>query len=303
MRRVLVTGGNGYIGRHVTQAVADRGDAVVAAVRSVPEDPIPGVEYRALDLFDQEARRGLLDGGYDLCIHAAWENGFQHNNPSHMEQVSDHFKLLEAVLAAGTEHIAVLGSMHEIGYHEGEIGEDTPEAPTTIYGIAKCALKNTLRLHMQSHYPNATFQWLRAYYIFGDDLRNHSVFTKLLLAAQEGKEEFPFTSGTHQFDFITIQELSRQIAAVTAQNEVTGVIECCSGVPVSLGEKMEQFIQENDLSIRLKYGAFPEPAHESPGVWGSTEKLKKAMAADPAGTALKTQHPMRGDEGCEGTKR
>jgi len=279
MRRVLVTGGDGYIGRHVVQELVDRGDTVIAAVRHFPGIPIPGAEYRVQDIFSEEGMHSLLDNRYDLCIHAAWENGFQHNHPSHMERVSGHFKFIEALVAAGTEHIAVMGSMHEVGYCEGEINEHTKEVPATIYGIAKCALRNAVALYLQKNCPDAVFQWLRAYYLIGDDRRNHSVFSKVLAAAQQGKEEFPFTSGTHQFDFLTIEELSRQIAAVTAQTEVTGVIECCSGVPVGLGEKMEQFIAEHGLKIRLNYGAFPEPAHESSAVWGSTEKLHRALAA------------------------
>lgn len=279
MRRVLVTGGNGYIGRHIVQELANSGEAVIAAVRHFPNTPVPGVDYRVLDIFDESSWQKLLSVHYDLCIHAAWENGFQHNHPSHMELVSEHFRFLEALLNVGIKHIAVLGSMHEVGYHEGEISENTPEIPTTIYGIAKCALKNALGLYIQNNYPNATIQWLRAYYILGDDLHNHSVFTKVIMAAQKGEKEFPFTSGTHQFDFLTIDELCRQIVAVTAQTEVTGVIECCSGKPVKLGEKMEQFITEQGLNIKLNYGAFPEPPHESTAVWGSTEKLKRAVAA------------------------
>jgi len=278
MRKVLVTGGDGYIGRHVVQELVGKGDVVIAAVRHFPHVPVLGAEYRVQDIFDLVGMKTLLNCPFDLCIHAAWENGFQHNHPSHMEKVSEHFKFIEALLETGTRHIAVLGSMHEVGYYEGEINEDTKEYPTTVYGIAKCALRRATELYLEKNDPGATFQWLRAYYIFGDDQRNHSVFSKVLMAAQEGKAEFPFTSGSHKFDFLTIEELSRQIVAVTSQTTVTGIIECCSGVPVSLGEKMEQFIAERGLKIRLDYGAFPEPAYESPAIWGSTEKLRRALA-------------------------
>ena len=72
-------------------------------------------------------------------------------------------------------------------------------------------------------------QWVRGYYILGDDLHNQSIFTKILKAAQEGKETFPFTSGKNKYDFISVQELADQIALVAMQNKVDGIINCCTG--------------------------------------------------------------------------
>lgn len=46
------------------------------------------------------------------------------------------------------------------------------------------------------------------------------------------------------------------IAAVIMQRNITGIINCCTGKPVSLGERVEQFIKECNLRIELEYGAF-----------------------------------------------
>ena len=64
--------------------------------------------------------------------------------------------------------------------------------------------------------------------------------------------------------------LADQIAAAVMQTEVTGIINCCSGEPISLGEMAERFIRDNGLNIRLEYGAFPDRAYDSPGVWGDS---------------------------------
>ena len=66
--------------------------------------------------------------------------------------------------------------------------------------------------------------WLRAYYILGDDRRNSSIFTKLLQAVEDGKEEFPFTSGENKYDFIDIKDLAMEIVAASTQDEITGII-------------------------------------------------------------------------------
>ena len=93
----------------------------------------------------------------------------------------------------------------------------------------------------------------------------------------EGKEKFPFTTGKNLYDFIKVDELAEQIVAVASQTEVDGVINCCSGKLVSLAEKMEEFIEEHHLKIRLDYGAFPDREYDSPGIWGNPDKIQKIM--------------------------
>ena len=170
--------------------------------------------------------------------------------------------------------------MHEVGYWEGEINEATPTHPRSMYGIAKNALREAARLEVQK--AGCTFQWLRPYYILGDDERNNSIFTKILRWAAEGKTTFPFSSGTNRYDFIDVRELAEQIAAASLQTEVTGSIECCSGLPMLLRDKVEAFIATHGLSIRPEYGAFPERPYDSPAVWGSTEKVNLILQRDKA---------------------
>ena len=69
------------------------------------------------------------------------------------------------------------------------------------------------------------------------------------------------------------------IAAVALQDEVVGTINCCSGEPMALAERVEQFIADNGLSINLEYGAFPDRPYDSPGVWGDPAKIRRVLSA------------------------
>jgi dTDP-6-deoxy-L-talose 4-dehydrogenase (NAD+) len=159
---------------------------------------------------------------------------------------------------------------------DGAITAQTPTNPLSMYGIAKNALRQTLEL-LTKDKPIA-FHWLRGYYIHGDDAKSNSVLGKILLAAQEGKEAFPFTSGKNLYDFISVEELAAQIAAASLQEKHTGIINCCSGQPISLGDMAESFIRSHNLNIRLDYGAFPDRAYDSPGVWGDATIIRQIMA-------------------------
>ena len=119
--------------------------------------------------------------------------------------------------------------------------------------------------------------WLRAFYITGNDLNSNSVFGKLLRSALNGQKEFPFTSGKNQYDFISVDELCRQIIAASMQTKIDGIINLCSGVPMSLGDRMNQFIAEKNLDIKLKYGVFPDRPYDSPIIYGDNRKIKAIM--------------------------
>ena len=273
--RILVTGANGYIGRHVVCRLLDMGHYVIACDLRI-EDIDSRAECKSLDLFNLP-KEGIFEsvGSPDVCLHMAWRNGFVHNAPTQMEDLSSHYAFLSALIDGGLKQLAVMGSMHEVGYWEGAIDENTPCNPISMYGIAKDALRRSMILYCQQ--KGCILQWLRCYYILGDDKRNNSIFCKLLNAAEEGKKSFPFTSGKNKYDFIQVDELAVLITACVTQSKINGIINCCKGNPVSLAEKVENFILENHLDIKLEYGAFPDRPYDSPCEYGDPSKINEIM--------------------------
>lgn len=271
---ILVTGGNGYVGSHVVKRLLDMGHKV--SVCDVMFDATDSrAEQIVFNIFDDCSQVFEELGRPDACLHLAWRNGFVHHAPTQMGDLSAHYRFLTSMIDGGLKHLAVMGSMHEVGYWEGKIDENTPCNPLSQYGIAKDALRRSMMLYCKE--KQVTLQWLRGYYIYGDDRRNHSVFTKLLEADQKGQKLFPFTTGKTKYDFISVEELAEQIACAVTQDEVTGIINCCSGEPVSLAEKIEGYIQENNLHIQLDYGKYPDRPYDSPIIYGDASKIMKIM--------------------------
>ena len=108
-------------------------------------------------------------------------------------------------------------------------------------------------------------------------MRNNSIFGKLLRAAEEGKTTFPFTTGKNKYDFIEVDKLADLLVSSVVQSEVTGLINCCTGHPVSLAERVETFIKEHHLDIKLEYGAFPDRPYDSPCIYGDATKMNIIM--------------------------
>lgn len=275
MKRILVTGAGGYIGRHVVDVLLERGFDVIAADLNTEKVNKKAIRI-SIDLFSGMPNIYEKLGSPEVLIHMAWVDGFVHNSFCHIEYLPKHYTFLKNMLSSGVSQVSIMGTMHEIGYFEGEIGENTPSNPLSLYGIAKNALRQMTNI-FACEYPKVIFQWLRAYYIYGDDALNHSIFAKIIQADQEGKTTFPLNSGKNLYDFISVDELATQIATASTQTEVTGIIECCTGRPRSLKDKVEEFIAEQHLSIRPEYGAFQDRPYDSPGVWGNAEKIQKIM--------------------------
>lgn len=275
MKKILVTGAGGYIGRHVVSNLLDMGAEVIASDIYVDDIDKRATTLQA-DIFSGDENIYKKLGSPDICLHMAWKDGFLHNSDVHMLMLSKHYEFLKNMIDGGLRHIAVMGTMHEIGYHEGAVDEDTPCNPISMYGIAKDSLRKSLFMMLKN--KDITVQWLRAYYIIGDDKKNHSIFSKLIMAEEEGHEFLPFTSGKNKYDFITISELAKQLSSCVMQNKINGIINCCSGQPISLADKVESYINDNNFKIRLKYGAFPDRAYDSPAIWGNADKIRAIMS-------------------------
>ena len=275
-KKILVTGAGGYIGQHVVKALLDKGAAVIAT-----DIRLDDVDDRATkiqkNIFEENENIFTEMGSPDVCLHMAWRDGFIHNSEKHIEDLDSHYKFISNMMKGGLKQIAVMGSMHEVGYYEGAIDENTPTNPLSLYGIAK----NTLRqlTFLLGKNENVIVQWIRGFYIFGDDLKNNSMFKKIVEAEQEGKTEFPFTSGKNKYDFLSIYDMADQIAEIVLQDKINGIINSCTGQPMTLAEKVESFIKENNFKIKLKYGAYPDRPYDSPGIWGDATKINEIMKA------------------------
>ena len=279
-QKVLVTGANGYIGRNVINYLLDSNIDVVAVDISLNKIISEKVKKIEINIFENTDYLFSNLQNVGTCIHLAWRNGFVHNSITHLEDISLHYKFLKKIHEFGIKNINVIGTMHEIGYWEGEVANDTTTNPISFYGIAKNSLRQSLKI-LEDSDKELFIKWLRVFYIQGDDRNNNSIFSKILQKEEESAKTFPFTTGKNKYDFINISILAEMISKAALQSEVTGIINCCSGKPVSLKEKVELFLKENNLKIKLEYGVFPDRSYDSPALWGNNSIISNIINNNP----------------------
>jgi len=272
--RILVTGAGGYLGTGIVKQLCEDGHEVIAACRSNTGRIDKRAHIIECDIFDFEDPFFSL-GKPDILLHLAWEKGFIHNDSSHILNLSRHFEFLDKMISKGIERVAVMGTMHEVGFFEGSIKEDTPTNPKSLYGIAKNALRYITSLECEK--AKIIYQWLRGFYIVGNEENGCSVFSKITEAELRGDKFFPFTSGLNQWDFLEYDKFCYMVAKTVEQEVIDGVINICSGRPEKLADRVERFIKERNYSIKLDYGKFPDRPYDSKAVWGDDTKIKAIL--------------------------
>lgn len=270
MKNILVTGANGYLGKGVVKELLDDGIEVVATDFS-DKYIDKRAKIKCCDLFHIENPYEYFEKP-DILLHMAWRDGFVHNSMNHINDLSKHYDFILKMIDGGIQRIAVLGSMHEIGFYEGSINENTPTNPQSLYGISKDALRKMVELECKN--SNCIFQWLRGFYIVGNTEDGCSIFSKIVQAEHKNEKEFPFTLGLNQFDFLDYEVFCQQVSDTVTQSEINGIINICSGRPEKLADRVERFIKENDFKIKLKYGVFPDRPYDSKAIWGDDFKIK-----------------------------
>ncbi|MFL6238966.1 MAG: NAD-dependent epimerase/dehydratase family protein [Actinomycetes bacterium] len=137
--RVFLTGGTGFIGGAVARQLRERGDDVVALVRTPAKAAVlsaNGVELVAGDLGDVEVIRTGVNG-CDAVIHAAaiYEVGVPKSKRSEMydTNVEGTRRVLEAALTAGVTKAVYVSTVGIFGNTHGQIVDETYQHPRTSY--------------------------------------------------------------------------------------------------------------------------------------------------------------------------
>ena len=276
-KKVLITGANGYIGKHVTNYFLNNTDYQVLTLDISPALNENVSKHYQLDFLNNSDDKDLFEklDKPDIIIHLAWKDGFNHNSNEHLKNLNLHYQFIKNMIDSNCQSISIMGSMHEIGYFEGEVNSNTPSNPLSLYGISKNALRQAVLSYCEN--KKTLIKWLRAFYITGDDKNNKSIFSKILEMEKENKTTFPFTDGLNKYDFIDVEKLAEQISLASIQDKYNGIINVCSGKPISLKEKVEEFIKNKKLNIHPEYGVYPTRKYDSPCIFGNSETINKIL--------------------------
>lgn len=218
-RKVLVTGGAGFIGSHVAEAHVDRGDRVwiVDDLSSGRLENVPaGAEFHELDIADPRVGDLIRTVGFDLINHHAAQIDVRVSvaDPAldARVNVTGLLNILEAARESGTGRIVFVSSGGVVYGEPREIPtpEGAPKEPLSPYGVTKLAGEHYLNYYREAHGMN--YVALRYSNVYGPRQDPHgeagvvAIFSQRLL---RGEPLTIYGDGKQTRDYIHVADVVR----------------------------------------------------------------------------------------------
>lgn len=238
MRKVLVTGASGFIGRHVAAALD--GDPTLVVIRTA-RTPHEGIDV-AVDLADADATRRLVDEvRSDTIVHAA---GLRHGQPRALTlaNIATTRNLLAAIREAEIAcRFLLVGSAAEYGTQPAgrPIAETADCRPVSPYGRTKLAAAR-LALWYRAHCGvDATV--LRLFNIVGPGMGGlpgdvaRQIGGKLRLDWNREAPSLPMVR-----DFLGVDDVAQACRRAIAAETLPPVVNLCTGHGTSFGALLDR---------------------------------------------------------------
>lgn len=275
---VALTGGTGFIGRHVLSALAAHDVELCVVVR--PGRPLPSLPARGravvMDLDEAAPDTFERLGRPDVLVHLAWGGLPHYAAPTHLDvELPRQRRFLDACVQGGLRRMLVTGTCLEYGMQEGELSEDMPALPTTAYATAKHRLHEELDAWRGAH--GLALAWLRVFYLYGPGQAASSLFAQLHAAMDRGDSHFPMSAGDQVRDFMPVERAAAEIAQLAVRPTDAGTVNLCSGQPTRVIDIARRWVAQRGSDITLDTGRFPYPAYEPFSFWGRRSRLDQLL--------------------------
>jgi nucleoside-diphosphate-sugar epimerase len=282
MASTLVTGATGFIGNYVVNELLARGNEVTAtssdATKASQFDWYSKVNYVALDFQHLHESTNYFEyfDNPERLIHLAWEGLPNYKSLFHYEQnVPRHYSFLKSLIENGCRDVTVAGTCFEYGMKEGCLTETMVSDPANPYALAKDTLNRFLKELGKKE--NFLLKWVRLFYLFGKGQNPGSLFSQLQQALDNNDPVFNMSGGEQVRDYLPVELAAKYIADIALQQRVTGVINCCSGTPVSIRDMVAEHVKRSGKNIQLNLGFYPYPDYEPMSFWGDNKKLQQIV--------------------------
>jgi nucleoside-diphosphate-sugar epimerase len=265
--RILLTGGGGFVGRHVLPLLWHRGFEVHAPSRSQLDLLRPG-----------EALAEVARIQPTHLLHLAWNAtpGRFWTAEDNLDWVAASLSLFRAFAAHGGQRAVFAGTCAEYDWSADLLDEaTTPCRPATLYGIAKDALQRLVAAEP----CGVEVAWGRVFFLYGPGEARGRLVPDVITALLAG-QEIGCGDGMAERDFMHVEDVAGALVALL-DSGVTGPVNIASGQCRPLWSVIDAIAAQIGRPDLVRFGARPTPPNEPRRLAAATRRLQDEVGFTP----------------------
>jgi len=293
-RKILVTGGAGFIGSHLVDRLLKMGNTVIVydnfdpfyegkELNIVHHKNDPAFKLVNGDILDYDALSSVMQG-VEVVFHEAAQPGVRYSieNPEKAHQVNatGTFNVLKAAKERGVKKVVYASSSSVYGVPERlPLDEDHPTNPTSPYAVSKLAAEKHCQVFY--HVYNLPTASLRYFSVYGPRQRPDQVTRKFATALFEGKPPVIYGDGSQTRDFTFVGDVVEATILAAEREESAGqVFNIGYGRQTSINKVFQliaNLIGKENISPIYK----PSYAGDFPHTFADVRKAKQVLEYAP----------------------
>ncbi len=283
-KKILVTGGNGYLGRQLVLALEDEG----AIVYSIDLAASRRKRHFAVDITNRGALEKILpkikpDIIYHLAAIINRDRDFEKHDVIMQVNYFGTVNLLRALEKYPYENFIFTSTSEIYGNNAAPFHEDQLPQPTSPYSLSKVCAENALTTFSSLYNKNYTI--LRLFNFFGKEMPIGFFIPQMMDAFKNGID-FKMTEGEQTRDFLYVADVIHALLLAGQNKKAVGeIFNVCSSKAITLKKLVKEVHANMDTRSKIRFGAIPYRENEIWNMLGSNKKIKQKLG-------FKIEHPF-----------
>lgn len=270
-KKILITGGTGFIGRHVINELLKRKYEIHLIVSTINNHLPTSLYQHKLDLMDIKCLNTFMsDYKFDKLIHLAWYTGAKcHSSNINIDWTISTLNLLSQFKMNGGQVFLGAGSVSEYDFSYGYLIENkTPLNSPSLYGQSKASIYKIGEIFCKQNFLD--FKWARIFNLYGPNEKSSRLMPSVI-NAMLNNDNVKVSDCVKIQDYLHVFDTASAIVDLL-ESKVNGAVNICSGIPIKLRVIVEKIAEMTSFKGNILWGAIPT-SFDEPFVVGNNQKL------------------------------